>query len=227
MTVVLTIAFLIVGCLIGYIYASRRFQEEKNQALRDLGLQKEEAQRVLAQQKEQLLKEAEQAKEQELRELGQQKEEAQKELARLKEELQKEAELQKKRTLEGSRAGIKGRVAENLALLIPDFQEQHPDLKISEARFTGEPIDYLFFEGIDEKNITKVIFLEVKSGKHPQLNPTEASLKNVIDDAETKGANVIWREYIVHEPEIQAIPPPEVPGESTEAPTSIPPTEKA
>ncbi len=175
-TILLVIAFLIVGCLVGYIYARRKSEKEI---------------------------------ENNLRELGEQKEITQKELAQLKEKLEQEAEESKKRSLEGSRSAIKGRISENLALIIPDFQKQHPDLKISEAKFMGEPIDYLFFEGIDKKNITKVIFLEVKSGQRSHLNETETSLKNVIDDAEHKGANVIWREYVIHDSEAQINKPSE------------------
>jgi len=187
LTIILTLVFLILGCFTGYLYANRKSQQQLEETLRKSDQEKEEI----------------------LRELGQQKEETQRELSRQKEELHRESEQERKKTLEGSRSGIKGKVAENLALLMTDFQEKYPDLKISEARFSGEPIDYLFFQGIDDKNITKVVFLEVKSGKHPRLNETETSLKNVIDDAEHKGANVIWREYIVPETEMQVVQPPE------------------
>jgi predicted Holliday junction resolvase-like endonuclease len=104
-----------------------------------------------------------------------------------------------KRTLEGSRAGIKGRVSESVASLIPDFPEY---LNTSEARFIGGPIDYIFFKGMDEKKIDEVIFLEVKSGKHPRLNDTENSLRIVIEEAKEKGARVSWREYRVPEANI-------------------------
>jgi predicted Holliday junction resolvase-like endonuclease len=102
-----------------------------------------------------------------------------------------------KRAIEGQRATIKGKVAENVTPLLPDFEKQFPNLNIADARFIGEPIDYLFFEGMSEGKINKVLFLEVKSGKRPRLNDHENSLKEVIDDAEKKGANVGWREYNV------------------------------
>jgi predicted Holliday junction resolvase-like endonuclease len=102
-----------------------------------------------------------------------------------------------KRTLEGSRATIKGKVAENVTPLLPDFQEQFPSLNIADARFIGEPIDYLFFEGMSEGKINKIFFLEVKSSKRPRFNEHESSLRAVIDAAEKKGANVGWREYNV------------------------------
>jgi predicted Holliday junction resolvase-like endonuclease len=108
-----------------------------------------------------------------------------------------QALIDTKRTLEGSRATIKGKVTENITPLLPDFQQQFPSLNIADARFIGEPIDYLFFEGMSEGKINKVLFLEVKSSKRPRFNEHESSLKAVIDDAEKKGANVGWREYDV------------------------------
>jgi hypothetical protein len=98
-----------------------------------------------------------------------------------------------------SRAIIKGKVSENIVPLLPDFEKQFPALNLADARFIGEPIDYLFFEGMNGKNITKVLFLEVKSGKIRQLNDNENSLKRVIQDAENRGANIGWREYNVPE----------------------------
>jgi len=101
------------------------------------------------------------------------------------------------KTLEGSRASIKGKVAENISPLLPSFQEEFPNLNIADARFIGEPVDYLFFEGMSEGKISKILFLEVKSGKRPRLNDHENSLKSVVDDAEKRGANIGWREYDV------------------------------
>ncbi len=52
-----------------------------------------------------------------------------------------------KRAIEGQRATIKGKVAENVTPLLPDFEKQFPNLNITDARFIGEPIDYLFSRG--------------------------------------------------------------------------------
>jgi predicted Holliday junction resolvase-like endonuclease len=113
---------------------------------------------------------------------------------------QKEVSIKEtQRALEGQRTSIKGKVAENMAPLLPDFKEQFPGLNIADARFIGEPIDYIFFEGMSEGKINKILFLEVKSGKYPRLNEHEISLKKVVDEAEEKGANVGWREYKIEE----------------------------
>jgi predicted Holliday junction resolvase-like endonuclease len=113
----------------------------------------------------------------------------------------KESVKEIKKALEGQRVGIKGKVAENIAPLLPDFQQQFPDLNIADARFIGEPIDYLFFEGMSEGRINKITFLEVKSGKHPRLNDHENSLKEVVRDAESKGAGLEWHVYRVQQSE--------------------------
>ena len=89
-----------------------------------------------------------------------------------------------------SRAVIKGQFSEQIAPLLPGFPE---DLKVSEARFLGKPVDFLFFKGMDEQNITDVVFLEVKTGKS-SLNATERRLRDAIREK-----RVEWREYRVPE----------------------------
>jgi len=83
-----------------------------------------------------------------------------------------------------SRAVIGGQVSEQLAPYFPDFP-YNP----SEARFIGKPIDFLIFKGMDEKDITEVIFVEVKSGKS-SLSTHERKLRDAINNK-----NVKWEEY--------------------------------
>ena len=98
-------------------------------------------------------------------------------------ELQKEA---KQDALRRSRAGLGGILSEEVAPLLPNFPG-----KISEARFMGKPIDYLVFSGMDEKNITEVVFVEVKSGSS-RLNENERTLRDAII-----AKNVRWTEFHV------------------------------
>ena len=86
---------------------------------------------------------------------------------------------------------LKGQVSEQIALLLPDFSAQHPDLNLSEARFIGKPIDFLFFKGLDDKEITEVVFVEVKTGES-SLSSTERKLRDAI-----RNKKVDWREYRV------------------------------
>jgi len=99
----------------------------------------------------------------------------------------------KTEALKKQRPILGGQFSEQIAPLLPDFEKQHPDLKVSEARFVGKPIDFLFFKGMDEKEITEVVFVEVKTGTS-SLSPTERKLRDTIKDKK-----VDWREYRVPE----------------------------
>jgi predicted Holliday junction resolvase-like endonuclease len=89
-----------------------------------------------------------------------------------------------------SRATLGGQFSEQVAPLLQNFPK---DLKASEARFVGKPIDFLFFKGMDEQNITDVVFVEVKTGKS-SLSTSERKLRDAI-----KEKRVEWREYRVPE----------------------------
>lgn len=96
----------------------------------------------------------------------------------------------KKQALQRQRPILGGLFSEQIAPLLPDFPK---DLKISEARFVGKPIDFLFFKGMDEKNISDVVFVEVKTGKSA-LTLVERKLRDAIRDK-----RVEWREYRISE----------------------------
>jgi predicted Holliday junction resolvase-like endonuclease len=85
-----------------------------------------------------------------------------------------------------ARSVMKGQIAEHLAPFLPGFPE---DLKASEARFVGKPVDFLVFKGIDEQNITEVVFVEVKTG-NAQLSSNERQIRNAINEKRVR-----WQEY--------------------------------
>jgi len=87
-----------------------------------------------------------------------------------------------------SRSVLTGSFSEQLAPYLPNFGHSP-----TEARFIGKPIDFIIFEGMDGKEITKVVFLEVKSGK-ANLNAVERSLRDAI-----QAGKVEWETY--HPPE--------------------------
>ena len=87
-----------------------------------------------------------------------------------------------------SRSVLAGQFSEQLAPYLPDFP-----FKPTEAKFIGKPIDFLVFQGMDEKNIDEVVFVEVKSGK-ASLNAHERKLKDVIKDKKVR-----WYEYRIPE----------------------------
>ena len=83
-----------------------------------------------------------------------------------------------------SRAVLTGQFTEQLAPFLPDFP-----FNPSEARFIGKPIDFLVFKGMENKEITEVVFVEVKTGQS-RLNNVEKSLKTAIEEGK-----VSWAEY--------------------------------
>jgi predicted Holliday junction resolvase-like endonuclease len=79
-----------------------------------------------------------------------------------------------KTRLKQSRAVIGGLVSEQLAPLLPGFPFDPGD-----CRFVGKPVDFIVFKGMNEKDITEVIFLEVKSGT-AKLNEQEKRLREAV-----------------------------------------------
>lgn len=94
----------------------------------------------------------------------------------------------RKDAVERSRAIIGGKFSEQLAPYLPDF-----DYKPTEVRFIGQPIDFIVFKGMDEKEIEEVVFVEVKSGKS-SLSSHERKLRDAI-----KNKNVKWELYKIPE----------------------------
>jgi predicted Holliday junction resolvase-like endonuclease len=77
--------------------------------------------------------------------------------------------------LKQSRAVLGGLVSEQMAPLLPGFPFDPGD-----CRFVGKPIDFIVFKGMNEKDISEVIFLEVKSGTAKQLNDQEKKLRDAV-----------------------------------------------
>jgi predicted Holliday junction resolvase-like endonuclease len=83
-----------------------------------------------------------------------------------------------------SRAVLRGSFSEQLAPYLPDFKYSP-----TEVRFVGKPIDFLVFQGLDEKEPSEVVFVEVKSGSS-QLSTVERRLRDVINEKKVR-----WEEY--------------------------------
>lgn len=83
-----------------------------------------------------------------------------------------------------SRAVIGGQFSEQLAPFLPNFP-----YKPTECRFVGKPIDIIVFEGMDDKEITNVRFIEIKSGDS-KLSTHERKLRDAIKDK-----RITWEEY--------------------------------
>ncbi len=87
-------------------------------------------------------------------------------IAELELEHQQALAMAKKRSVNTSRAVLKGKMAEQLAPIMPEFHYLPSD-----AKFLGDPVDYVIFNGYSEfrdgeghaDNI-EVILMDIKSG---------------------------------------------------------------
>lgn len=77
------------------------------------------------------------------------------------------------------RANIKGKVAETFAPFLPNFP-----FKPSECKFLGDPIDYIVFDGLDNREIKGIHFLEIKSDK-AKLSKHQKQIKDLVDSLDT------------------------------------------
>lgn len=92
----------------------------------------------------------------------------------------KEEERIRKDAIRGSKNVITGQITEQLAPYLPDFPYNPKD-----ARFIGNPIDYIVFNGLSESEIKEIVFVEVKSGRSG-LNKNERLVRNAIEDKNVK-----------------------------------------
>jgi len=70
-------------------------------------------------------------------------------------------------------------VAEQLVPFTDDFGYNPRD-----ARFLGSPVDLIVFEGLTEGDVTRVVFIEVKSGKYAHLSRREKQVRDAIENGE-------------------------------------------
>ena len=112
---------------------------------------------------------------------------AEKKFMELKEKLRKEI-------LDKSRAGIKGRIGEQIVPFIKQFKYNPSD-----ARFIGSPIDYVIFNGYTELKDNKkgnsitVVFVEVKTGQKASLTYLQRKIKRAIEEKNVKWETIHLR----------------------------------
>src|SRR6476660_7789154 len=82
-----------------------------------------------------------------------------------------------------SRAIVRGQIYEQLVPYLPGFHFNPKD-----AQFLGRPVDFVVFDGLDEGELRRIVFVEVKTGG-AKLTGRE----RLIREAVARGA-VEWRE---------------------------------
>lgn len=177
-TIILIIVAFVIAFFIGkYITEQKKWGEKKAELERDFI----EKMSVLEKQ----ILEAENNKEKALGELKQKNAERLAELEKRYVELIKGF---RKDAVSRSRNTLLGKLWEQIVPYLPSFKHNPADM-----RFIGSPIDYIVFEGMDKKDIQRVVFLEVKT-RGSTLNPQEKKLKEAIEKKKVKWEEIRFDE---------------------------------
>ena len=110
----------------------------------------------------------------------------------------------RKDSVNRSRSTLKGRISEQMAPFLPAFPFSPAD-----ARFIGNPIDFVVFDGYtkakDEKADTiSVILVEVKKGKG-KLTREENLVRKAVEEGRVSWRTVILKDDIGYEDDMAGI----------------------
>ena len=83
-------------------------------------------------------------------------------------------------TLQRSLAVTAGKVFEQLVPYLPDFPYNPKD-----ARFLGSPVDFVVFDGLNDGDVKRVVFVEVKTGAS-ELSPRERRVRDAVRNAQVE-----------------------------------------
>jgi predicted Holliday junction resolvase-like endonuclease len=86
----------------------------------------------------------------------------------------------RKDSVNRSRSTLKGRIAEQMAPVLPDFFFNPAD-----ARFIGSPVDYIIFDGLtrvadDKEDEIQIVFMDVKKGSGT-LTRTQRLIRQAVE----------------------------------------------
>ena len=118
------------------------------------------------------------------------------------------------RSIDGSRAVIKGKIAEQLAPVLPNFKYLPSD-----ARFIGDPIDYIIFNGYTDlkdnsgaEDNLEVIILDIKTG-NASLSQFQQAIAKAINSGrvrfEVVRPDISEQNLNNHNETLQQTPPPQ------------------
>jgi predicted Holliday junction resolvase-like endonuclease len=105
----------------------------------------------------------------------------------------------RKDSVNRSRSTLKGRISEQMAPLLPEFPYSPAD-----ARFIGNPIDFVVFDGYtkakDEKgDEISVVLVEVKKGKG-KLTREESLIKKAVEEGRFSWRTIVLKDDIPEDP---------------------------
>lgn len=99
---------------------------------------------------------------------------------RMESEMESRIQEERKEAVEKSRAVLKGKVGEQMAPMLTEF-----DHRPSDARFVGSPVDYVVFDGYTEAKDgdgsgIEVVLMDVKTGDS-KLSPVQEEIKRAAE----------------------------------------------
>ena len=83
----------------------------------------------------------------------------------------------RKDAIQRSLAVTVGKVYEQLVPYLPNFPFNPKDV-----RFLGSPVDFVVFDGLSDGHITRIVFVEVKTGT-AELSTRERRVRDAVQDA--------------------------------------------
>jgi len=83
-----------------------------------------------------------------------------------------------------SRAVTRGQIYEQLVPYLPEFAFNPKD-----AQFLGRPVDFVVFDGLDEGELRRIVFVEVKTGA-AQLSTRERRIRDAIRNGLVEWAEI-------------------------------------
>ena len=92
----------------------------------------------------------------------------------------------RREAVQHSKSVTRGQIYEQLVPYLPDFQFNPKD-----AQFLGKPVDFVVFDGLDEGDVRRIVFVEVKTGAS-SLTTRERRVRDAI-----KRGRVEWAEIRV------------------------------
>jgi predicted Holliday junction resolvase-like endonuclease len=93
----------------------------------------------------------------------------------------------RRETLKQSAAVTTGKVYEQLVPLLPGFEFNPRD-----ARFLGSPVDFVVFDGLDEGELRRIVFVEVKTGG-AELTARERRVREAVISGKVEWTELRWR----------------------------------
>jgi predicted Holliday junction resolvase-like endonuclease len=83
-----------------------------------------------------------------------------------------------------SRAIVRGQIYEQLVPYLPGFRFNPKD-----AQFLGRPVDFVVFDGLDDGELRRIVFVEVKTGG-AKLTTRERLVRDAIRDGHVEWAEI-------------------------------------